>query len=216
MGFMEILLEAKRKEKPKKVEKTDALDVNVDDTEDTEVEDANDATMDDGDEATDYSEEEYDVEADDEDTDDDTDLDNTEDETTDYGDETDDDSTDENGEDTESDTEQENNEEETGKDLKLLTDFSNLYQMIVETLNKLNNSMTINLITKQVMTQVSKNLLNTKEMLYDYIVLDYKKATHAQRLKQYAYFLEAVKINVAMLKKVGTSFSIGKQNNKEK
>ena len=47
-------------------------------------------------------------------------------------------------------------------------------------------------------------------MLYDYIVLDYKKATYAQRLKQYAFFLEAVKINVAMLKKVGTSFSLGK------
>lgn len=252
MGFMEILLEAKRKEKPKKAE-NDKLDVDVEDAkEDEEPEtdkenNSDDSTPDtedtenDEDEVTDYSEEEFDIEADtDEDdtstedsddlgtegdrdagasddggSDQDSDID---DETTDYTDdstsdtESDDNLQDdsENSEDTSSENEQEDNEEEAGRELKLLTDFSNLYQMIVDSLNKLNNTTTVNLITKQIITQVSKNLSNTKDMLYDYIVLDYKKNTYGQRLQQYAYFLEAVKINVSMLKKVSTSFSLGK------
>lgn len=247
MGFMEILLEAKRKEKPKKPQ-GNKLDVDVEDTakeepKTDETESPDDEEEFEDEETTDYSEEEFDVEAEDEDnsdtdsTEDDTanddELDDSgedlqdemgslEDETTDYGDEAPTDTSDdetadgdneesngENNEENESENEQENNEEETGKDLKLLTDFSNLYQMIVETLNKLNNSTTVNLITKQVITQVSKNLSNVKDMLYDYIILDYKKASYAQRLKQYAFFIEAVKINVSMLKKVSTSFSLG-------
>ena len=233
MSFIEILLEAKRKDKPKKTEKEE-LDVDVEKSDKENKTDNSDESPDidepddEEDEVTDYSEEEFEVDAEegegdnesDDTTSDDTEIDDDlgipddeEDESTDYSDasQTDDGESDsENTEDSSSDSEQENNEEETGRDLKLLTDFSNLYQMIVETLNKLNNTRTVNLITKQVITQVSKNLSNTRDMLYDYIVLDYKKSTYAQRLKQYAFFIEALKINVSMLKKVGTSFSLGK------
>lgn len=226
---MRVILEAKKKNQVDPDENTDDYTEEVEDNEDTQNEPSTEETPDEDASSDDQSDEndtsdtdpdevesgdDYTAETDGEpvdgedtstETDDDTSTDNTGEDFTsevDSGDGTSD-STDDTSTDSTGETPEETPEGGAEKrNLSLLhEDFVNLYNNtkgIIQKLNSYDNSSTI---MNTVCVQVVRNLTKVKTLIWDHIMYDFDKSNYVSNLHKYNYFIEALVINITMLKK---------------
>lgn len=215
MEFLDILLEAKGNKKTQRI-KVDQKKVENDTTDYTEPENAPDSETDvddegndtgtdeDDTEATDYTEEEVEVdpEADSgEENNESTDY--TDDSLQDEGDTSEDGDGAETNDSTSTDEEGSDDGTEQLNQRLLLKDFINLYYLSKNTITKLSNINNSNILVNKIISQINSNLSIFKKAIFDYIVFNFEKGKYVENLYKYNYFLEAFKINVQMLKKIG-------------
>lgn len=216
MNFLEILLEAKGDKKPaaKPSKITVKSDSDTDYTADTPAPDTDDTpedtptpkaddtstpdsgtddTDDDGD-STDYTEQTDDLSVDGDDSD------SSGDDSTDDGT----DSTSNTNTDTDDSVDSEQDDKGNENELKriLLEDFINLHTLVKNTINKLSNIDKSNIVINKIVGQISTNLNKLKKQLFDFITFTFSTKSYASNLYKYNYFVEALKINVEMLKKI--------------
>lgn len=179
-------------------------DIDLDDeVENTETH--GDSESDNTEEPTDYTDddtsEEESESSDDEPTDyTDDESDSMDDEETDYSDDsesTDDMSTDENNE--ESSSEEDVNDNK--KNNVLIEDYIKLYHFTKSILEKLSNFDRGNVMCNSIISQVTKNITLTQVKIYDYIIHGFSDK-YITNLYQYNLFIQGIKINIEMLKKI--------------
>ncbi len=185
---------------------TDDVDGATDYTEETD----DDGSGDDTDNATDYTEETEEVEVDEnESSDDSTDDTSTTDDVvgaTDYTEETGDDigdSTDTSTDNTSTDSS--STEEDEGEKEKLrvlMDDFISLSNTIKSFINKLETMDKSNIFANKITAQIISNLNILRKHVFEYISFKFNKKAYVENLYIYNYFIEALKINVEMLKKI--------------
>ena len=210
----------KRKNSDTNISEDELKSVSKEDTEEAEDEDieATDYTSDDdgnseteevdlddeGLEASDYTE---DVDSDEndesednveEDVDENTDGDDLE--ATDYSEESDETGTDSEYEEQQSDSEV-NDDENQLKNSNLINDYVYLYDSIKSILSKVNSMNKTDLLKNKIIIQVSKNLNILLNTIYKYIINSFDKNTYIFNMYQFNLFIEAVNINIQMLKK---------------
>lgn len=232
MDILDILMEAKAPSKPKKheVEKDKQTTVELDDaapdigiSEEEENGEGNDEPREDPDvpdDGTSPDETSEDVTSDDPDNDpqpedalsDDGDT-STDDDPAGDGDDTSGDGTDDMGGDatgdqTDSDTSTDDSSdgEDANKQnsLGLLNDLISMYNSIKNSINKMDQLSGIEPIKTQIINRVKTNLNVLLNNLYMFITTKYAKNSYVQNLYLYTYFIEGYKINVEMLKKIGS------------
>ncbi len=163
----------------------------VDDNDD--VEDDNDDTEDDGTEEENNDEEDTDyTESIDE-----TDVDNSTDD--DMGGETTDDAS---GDET---TDSENPEASVDdvKNFKLIDDMISLYYNIRDSIDKLNTVIPVERETAKVIISVKSNFTKLSEQIFNYITLRFNQSSYVENLYMFNNSIEAYKINVKLLEKIG-------------
>ena len=108
-------------------------------------------------------------------------------------------SSDENASDSE-----ENNEQDTNSKNNriLMNDFIKLYFFNKSILTKISD-ITGNHMVNTVIKQVKSNLVNVSGVIYNHISVDYGD-TYVNNLYKYNYFIEIIKLNIEMLKKVNS------------
>lgn len=219
MSFLDILLEAKGDKKPAakptkiNVKNDNDTDYTADtpapedddttpapdstpedsDTPDTGTDDGGDDT-----DSTDYTEQTDELSVDDDDSGDDTPTD---------GDDSPDDSSDSTSNtntDTDDSVDGEQDDKGNENELKriLLEDFINLHALVKNTINKLSNIDKSNIVINKIVGQITTNLNKLKKQLFDFITFTFSTKSYASNLYKYNYFVEALKINVEMLKKI--------------
>lgn len=184
-----VLLEAEKEEE------TQSIKITADETEyeddDLEMDESSDETTDEepteetdeGDEeATDYSDSEEEESPDDEEESMDSEETDSEEE--------DEESSDEN---TEVDDNKKNN--------ILMDDFISLYYFTKTIITKVSSYDRGNILSNSVISQVVKNMTLLQEKLYKYIVEGYS-TTYIHNLYQYNLYVQGIKINIEMLKKI--------------
>lgn len=172
----------------------DNLDEDNDSSSDyTEMEDDSDSMSDDIDseddtsDATDYSDEE-----------------NSDSDDTDYSDEENSDSdysSSDESSDEESDIDKDIVNSDVEKNKLLMNDFMNLYYFSKTILEKLSNVDKGDIMVNSIITQVSKNITLLRHKLYEYIVNSFSDK-YIHNLYQYNFFIQGMKINIEMLKKI--------------
>ena len=88
------------------------------------------------------------------------------------------------------------------QNISLMDDMVSLYYSIKATTNKLDNYTHMSVIGNKVIVQVKKNFSELLNIVYDYIVNEFKSASYAKNIYIYNAFIEAYKINIEMLKKI--------------
>lgn len=196
-SFLDILLEAKGKPK-KKTLKIQQEENNQDDYlselddeegDETLEDDQNDDSTED-EETTDYTEEEDEMEPSN------ANHDIEDEETTDYTDDID-----------EPEVVGSNEEIDETKGVKeknrvLINDFIKIYNLIKNSIEKISEVDKTDIFINKITTQVILNLSQIKKMIHDYIIYKFPKTNYVNNLYQYNYFIEAIKINIQMLKKL--------------
>lgn len=162
-------------------------------SEDEEVEaDADDEESEDDEESTDYTEDDS---GEDEESDDTTGEEGEEDSSTDY--------TEEDSSAEETPPEDNSNPEDKNNKLILFNDMNTLLNMVINTTGKLNAANKSDLLTNRIINQVTKNLNTLIGIMRNYMTLRYLNESYPKCLAEYNFFLEAFKINVQILKKIG-------------
>jgi hypothetical protein len=166
--------------------------------------------LDTGDDNTDYTEDESDetpTDATDDDTDPnvDTDKSDTSNEDTDYTDENTDEGDDTGGDETTDDTEEggdSTNTDDIKKNSLLIKDFVALYKLVDSINDRLGDVKKSDILTSSIIIQVMKNFSTMGEQVFDFIQGNFTKNSYVNNLFQYNLFIEAIKINMEMLKKI--------------
>jgi hypothetical protein len=84
----------------------------------------------------------------------------------------------------------------------LLNDFVRMYYSIQDIITTLNDASRDNIVINKIISQVTYNVTRLSDIIYDYIVFSFSKNKYVQNMYKYNYFIEALKINVEMLKKI--------------
>ena len=87
------------------------------------------------------------------------------------------------------------------KNKLLMNDFMNLYYFSKTILEKLSNVDKGDIMVNSIITQVSKNITLLRHKLYEYIVNSFSDK-YIHNLYQYNFFIQGMKINIEMLKKI--------------
>lgn len=90
---------------------------------------------------------------------------------------------------------------EVEKNALIMSDFQNLYYFIKNILEKVSVTDKGNMLVNTIISQVANNLSLLQAKLYNYIVNNFSKK-YISNLYQYNFFIEALKINIEMLKKI--------------
>lgn len=186
-----------------KEETEEAEDEDIEATDYTSDDDGNSETEevdldDEGLEASDYTE---DVDSDENDeSEDNIEEDGDDIEVTDYSEESDETDTDSDYEEQQSDSEV-NDDENQLKNSNLINDYVYLYDSIKSILSKVNSMNKTDLLKNKIIIQVSKNLNILLNTIYKYIINSFDKNTYIFNMYQFNLFIEAVNINIQMLKK---------------
>lgn len=98
-------------------------------------------------------------------------------------------------------------EQDGGKNSKvntivLLDNFISLYKMIDNTIKKISESRKDNILASVTFNQVRANLSRLAGVVYKYITLYYDGNDHALNLYNFKYFMEILKLNLEMIRKV--------------
>ena len=127
----------------------------------------------------------------------------------DVGDGTDDTTSDDTTTDDTTDTNEDTESEDEMKNKRLLLDdFINLYQSIKATIIKIDSIDNKNILSaKNVLGQISKNFDNLLKQIFEYISFNYSKNKYVYNLYKYNQFIEALRINIKMLKKISDFLS---------
>lgn len=107
-------------------------------------------------------------------------------------------------------TEQENNENST-KNYNLLCDFNNLFNVVKNTMQRLDSIEKPNIFYTQVIKQCVKNLGTIKESMTNYINFNFGKNDYTKNLYMYNYYFQALKVVVNMIKTLN-SHTLDKTN----
>lgn len=124
--------------------------------------------------------------------------------TTDYSDEENSDSdysSSDESSDEESDIDKDIVNSDVEKNKLLMNDFMNLYYFSKTILEKLSNVDKGDIMVNSIITQVSKNITLLRHKLYEYIVNSFSDK-YIHNLYQYNFFIQGMKINIEMLKKI--------------
>lgn len=97
--------------------------------------------------------------------------------------------------------EPESDENEKRNKSLLHQDFIDLYYAVKAIIQKLNAVDKSNIMVNKVIIIVNQNLVELKKYLYSYIVYEFSKNRYVDTIYKYNYFLEALNINVAILRK---------------
>ena len=97
--------------------------------------------------------------------------------------------------------------QDSGKNSKvntivLLDNFISLYKMIDNTIKKISESRKDNILASVTFNQVRANLSRLAGVVYKYITLYYDGNDHALNLYNFKYFMEILKLNLEMIRKV--------------
>lgn len=210
MDFLKILLEADADDRnassvrvrsgsttstASRPQTTDYTNENDEDEEDTTPDETAD---------TEEPEEDTDESTEDDDSDEDSATDYTsEDEESDPNADGDSDDDSESTDDTDGETEEEQtNPTEHENNRILLDDFSNLFYLVKSTISKLESVDKSNIAINAIITRISMNLSLLKKQLFEYIIYTFPSGKYVSNLYKYNYFMEALKVNVEMLKKI--------------
>lgn len=87
----------------------------------------------------------------------------------------------------------------------LLDNFISLYRTIDNTLKKITAARKDNILASVTFNQVRTNVEKLGNVVYNYITLYYDANDHALNLYNFKYFMEILKLNLEMVKKVGDS-----------
>lgn len=87
------------------------------------------------------------------------------------------------------------------KNKLLMNDFMNLYYFSKTILEKLSNVDKGDIMVNSIITQVTKNITLLRHKLYEYIVNSFSDK-YIHNLYQYNFFIQGMKINIEMLKKI--------------
>lgn len=195
-NFLDIVMEAK---KPKEIKKSIKVDDPPEDSDYTEGSDDDSTT------GSNTNEEPEDDESTNE-TDDYTtgsDEDFSTDETT---SEPSDDSSDGNTDDSTDDDDDDGNVDQPGsenvKNNALMKDYSKLYQLLKSINTKFNSYSKNDILINKIISQVSKNITALQKELFDYMIFSFETKKYVENLYQYNFFIQAVKINIEILKKI--------------
>ncbi|MNI76783.1 hypothetical protein D3C73_1330330 [compost metagenome] len=77
-----------------------------------------------------------------------------------------------------------------------------MYYSIQDIITTLNDASRDNIVVNKIISQVTYNITRLSDIVYDYIVFSFSKNKYVQNMYKYNYFIEALKINVEMLKKI--------------
>lgn len=91
--------------------------------------------------------------------------------------------------------------EEDKKNSALVDDYLNLYYSMQGVINRLSKVDKSNMNINKVVTQVISNLISIREALFEHFRFSFAKTNYTGNLLKYNYFIEAYKINVAILRK---------------
>lgn len=89
------------------------------------------------------------------------------------------------------------------KNRYLIRDFIELYFTTLNVIEKLNNVDKTNLLKSKIYLQVSGNLTEMTNVLYDYITNEFSNKSYVFNLYQFNLFLEFINVNIEILKKSG-------------
>ena len=84
----------------------------------------------------------------------------------------------------------------------LLDNFISLYKMINSTVKKISESRKDNILASVTFNQVKTNLEKLSGIVYKYITLYYDGNDHTLNLYNFKYFMEILKLNLEMIRKV--------------
>ena len=84
----------------------------------------------------------------------------------------------------------------------LLDNFISLYKMINGTVKKISESRKDNILASVTFNQVKTNLEKLSDIVYKYITLYYDGNDHTLNLYNFKYFMEILKLNLEMIRKV--------------
>ena len=84
----------------------------------------------------------------------------------------------------------------------LLDNFISLYKMINSTVKKISESRKDNILASVTFNQVKTNLEKLSGIVYKYITLYYDRNDHTLNLYNFKYFMEILKLNLEMIRKV--------------
>lgn len=87
----------------------------------------------------------------------------------------------------------------------LLDNFISLYKMIDSTIKKISESRKDNILASVTFNQVRANLSRLAGVVYKYITLYYDGNDHTLNLYNFKYFMEILKLNLEMIRKVVSS-----------
>nr|DAR84758.1 MAG TPA: hypothetical protein [Caudoviricetes sp.] len=87
----------------------------------------------------------------------------------------------------------------------LLDNFISLYKMIDNTIKKISESRKDNILASVTFNQVRANLSRLAGVVYKYITLYYDGNDHALNLYNFKYFMEILKLNLEMIRKVSST-----------
>jgi hypothetical protein len=88
------------------------------------------------------------------------------------------------------------------KNSALLKDFIALYKLIESTIDRLADVKKGDLLVSSIIVQIMKNLSTTEKQIFNYIHQSFSNNSYVSNLYQYNYFIEALKINMEMMKKI--------------
>lgn len=200
-SFLDILLEAKGKSKKKTLkipqEENDQDDylseLDDDEGDESTVGEEGEVEPSEDDETTDYTEEEDEVEPSEDDQEDE--------ESTDYTD-TGDNLDGDQPEDNQNDETNEESNDDREKNRVLINDFIKIYNLIKNSIEKISEIDKTDIFINKITTQVILNLTQLKKIVFDYVTYKFPKTNYVNNLYQFNYFIEAIKINIEMLKKL--------------
>jgi hypothetical protein len=92
--------------------------------------------------------------------------------------------------------------EDKEKNYSLIGDFINLYKVLKENIDKISSIKKEDIFMSSIINQVVKNLAVLEDNMFQYIYAVFKSKTYVENLYQFNCFIEALKINIEMLKKI--------------
>lgn len=95
----------------------------------------------------------------------------------------------------------------------LIDDFVNLYYSMQTSINKLSTLDKSNMNINKVVARVTSNLVRDRLEVYEYIKHTFSKIEYTGNLMKYNFFLEAYRINIAILRKTKVFIPISQNNN---
>jgi hypothetical protein len=195
MIFNSIILEA-----PKKILKIkpdeDAPDYTDDDV---STDDGADTDTTDNDTSNDYTTDENDTDPSDPNNSDDTDYTAGADDTDDTGD---DDQNTDNPDQPSDDTTDTGDSVDLEKNYTLIGDFISLYKNIKENINRISTMKKADPLATSIIAQVIKNMTLLSDNLFQYVYVIYSTKKYIENLYQFNCYIEMVRVNIEMLKKI--------------
>ena len=92
--------------------------------------------------------------------------------------------------------------EEAKKNLSLLSDFIQLFRTLKSTSNKISDMKKTNILSANILNQINKNINLLEETVFQFVHRVFPSKKYIENLYQYNCFIQALKINIEMMKKI--------------